>query len=533
MRRLCLTFAFLALVASACSGTDTAITSSPVTGSTDASVRGSVAASTTSTTLVATTDGVPSSTVGEASPAVSGPLSGMGLERTLPEIMTKAGVPGLSYAVLEEGKVAWVGSFGVRSTESQEPVNDDTVFAAASLSKPVFAYLVMLLTQDGTLDLDRPLEEYLGAPLGEHPNYADLAGDDRTGAITARHVLSHSVGFPNWRFLTDDGKLRLLFDPGARFNYSGEGIALLQLVVEAVTGRGLEELAQERIFGPLGMTRTSYVWQERFEDDHAVPHDGFERPGRLDRRRAADAAGSMITTAGDYARFLAAILSAEGTQREFVEAMLVPQVTIDSQQMFGPRSWQQTTENEAIALSWALGWGRFDTALGRAFFHTGHDIGWQAYTVTHFDAGVGAVFLANSDNFESGAREMVYAALGGEGSPFDWLGYPVLDPDRRREPPPGPVAIEIERRVMERYVGEYEFQGDRFEVSMRQDGLWLSERDGDPIELLAVSESELFVAGDDTRFRFELAEDGTVERLLIVVEGLELAASPISSSPTP
>ena len=227
-------------------------------------------------------------TAPDGATTASGPLSGMGLERTLPEIMTKAGVPGLSYAVLEEGKVAWVGSVGVRSTESQEPVNDDTVFAAASLSKSVFAYLVMLLTQDGTLDLDRPLEEYLGAPLGEHPNYADLAGDDRTGAITARHVLSHSVGFPNWRFLTDDGKLRLLFDPGARFNYSGEGIALLQLVVEAVTGRGLEELAQERIFGPLGMTRTSYVWQERFEDNHAVPHDGFERPRRLDRRRSGD-----------------------------------------------------------------------------------------------------------------------------------------------------------------------------------------------------------------------------------------------------
>jgi CubicO group peptidase (beta-lactamase class C family) len=305
------------------------------------------------------------------------------------------------------------------------------------------------------------------------------------------------------------------------------------LVVEAVTGRGLEELAQERIFGPLGMTRTSYVWQETFEDDHAVPHDEFERPGPLRRRHAADAAGSMITTAGDYARFLAAILNAEGTQRELVEAMLVPQVTIDSQQMFGPRSWQRTTEHEAIGLSWALGWGRFDTALGRAFFHTGHDIGWQAYTVTHFDAGVGTVFLANSDNFESGAREMVYAALGGEGSPFDWLGYPVLDPARRREPPPEPVAIEIERRVMERYVGEYEFQGDRFEVSLHQGGLWLSERDGDPIELLAVSESEFFVAGDDTRFRFELAEDGTVERLLIVVEGLQLPASRISESPAP
>jgi CubicO group peptidase (beta-lactamase class C family) len=465
--------------------------------------------------------------------AAAGPLSSAELERTLPEIMSEAGVPGLSVAVLEEGKVAWVGSFGMRSTESKEMVNDDTVFAAASLSKPVFAYLVMLLTEDGALDLDRPLEQYLGRPLAEDQNYADLAGDDRTGAITARHVLSHSVGFPNWRFLTNDGKLRLLFDPGARFNYSGEGIALLQQVVEEVTGRGLEDLAQERLFGPFEMTRTSYIWQEDFEDNHAVPHDEFERVVLSTRRGDADAAGSLMTTAGDYARFLANLLTAGGTRGELVEAMLVPQVMIDSQQMFGPGSWQQTTANEAISLSWGLGWGRFDAAEGRAFFHTGHDLGWQAYTVTHFDAGKGVVLLSNSDNLESVARDMVGAALGDEGSPFDWLGYPVFDPDRRLEPPTDPVAIELERQVMERYVGEYEFQGNRFEVLLRQGQLWLSQGDEGPTKLLAVTETEFFVVGDNIRFRFELAEDGTVKRLLIVIEGLEVPATRVPPSPAP
>jgi CubicO group peptidase (beta-lactamase class C family) len=465
--------------------------------------------------------------------AAAGPLSSAELERTLPGIMSKAGVPGLSVAVLEQGKVVWVGSFGVRSTESKELVNDDTVFGAASLSKPVFAYLVMLFSEDGTLDLDRPLEQYLGRPLAEDQNYVDLVGDDRTGAITARHVLSHSVGFPNWRFLTDDGRLRLLFDPGTRFNYSGEGIALLQQVIEEVTGRGLEELAQERLFGPFEMTRTSYIWQVDFEDNHAVPHDEFERVMRSTRSGDADAAGSLITTAGDYARFLATLLNAGGTRGELVEAMLVPQVMIDSQQMFGPGSWQRTTANEAIALSWGLGWGRFDAANGRAFFHTGHGLGWQAYTVTHFDAGKGVVLLSNSDNLESVAREMVGAALGDEGSPFDWLGYPVFDPARRLEPPPDPVAIELEPQVMERYVGEYEFQGNPFQVLLRQEQLWLSQGDEDPTELLAVTETEFFVVDDNTRFRFELAEDGTVKRLLIVVEGLELPAARLPPSPAP
>ena len=353
-------------------------------------------------------------------------------------ILASADVAGLSLAVVQDGAVVHVAGLGSKDTDTGEPMGTETVVAAASFSKTVFGYLVMLLVEEGTIDLDRPLEEYLGFSLPEDPHYADLADDPRTADLTARMVLSHSTGFPNWRWIEDDGRLRFLFDPGSRFFYSGEGIALLQRVVEETTGRGLEDLARERVFGPLGMARTSYIWQESFESDHAVPHDEFLRPRHLDRRDEAGAAGSMFTTAGDYARFLASLMTAESDGRALVDAMWSPQVAIRSERMFGPRAWDLTDANDAMALSWSLGWGRFDSEHGRGLFHTGHDTGWQNYAVAFPDRGIALVMMSNSDNFESVAEELAGVVIGDRVSPFTWLGYVPFDPARPRpEPPPG------------------------------------------------------------------------------------------------
>ncbi len=222
-------------------------------------------------------------------------------------------------------------------------------------------------------------------------------------------ALSHSTGFPNWRWLEPDRRLRFLFAPGSRHSYSGEGIALLQMVVEEVTSRDLQTLARAKVFEPLGMTRTSYAWQEAFDANAARPHDEFGRPKRLPRRTKPDAAGSMVTTAGDYARLLVAILNATGPRKTTVDEMLRSQIAISYEQMFGPGAWRDTNKYQEIHLAWGLGWGRFDTELGRAFFHTGHDFGYQNYTVTYADRGIGPVLLGNSDNFESVASEIVQA----------------------------------------------------------------------------------------------------------------------------
>lgn len=164
------------------------------------------------------------------------------LDAALLQIMNNAGVAGLSCAIINDSKIVYQKAFGYRDENTGALNNTETIFRAASFSKTVFAYLVMLLAEDGIIDLDRPLQDYLDRPLWEYPTYADLDDDPRAARITARMVLRHTTGFPNWRFLTNDGKLRIMFEPGSRFSYSGEGIHLLQMVVEKITGKGLEAL---------------------------------------------------------------------------------------------------------------------------------------------------------------------------------------------------------------------------------------------------------------------------------------------------
>jgi len=369
------------------------------------------------------------------------------LEATIFQIMAKANVAGLSVAVINDGQIAYTHAFGNRDKAAGSPFDTQTVTGAASLSKTVFAYLVMLLAEEGIIDLDKPLYEYLSKPLPEYPNYADLVGDDRYKQVTARMVLDHSTGFPNWRSFEPDQRLKFLFTPGTQYSYSGEGFALLQMVVEEATGHDLETLARQKVFEPLDMTRTSYVWQKAFEGDVAQAHDQYGRTQRLLqlalRRSKPDAAGSMVTTAGDYARFLTAILNATGQRKTTMDEMLRPQIAISSEQMFGPGAWQQSNKYQPIGLAWGLGWGLFDTEQGRAFFHTGHDLGYQNYIVTYPDKGIGIVLLSNSDNFESVAAEIVRAAIGDVYTPFGWLGYAPFDPANVTPPPAEPLAVAV------------------------------------------------------------------------------------------
>ena len=128
--------------------------------------------------------------------------------------MEKAGVPGLSCAILNDSQVVYANTFGVKNRKTGEPLYQDTIFTGASLSKTIFAYTVMQLVEEGLLDLNRPLQEYLARPLPSYPNYVDLEGDERYRKITARMCLSHTTGFPNWRWFNEDNRLRFDFDPG-------------------------------------------------------------------------------------------------------------------------------------------------------------------------------------------------------------------------------------------------------------------------------------------------------------------------------
>lgn len=171
----------------------------------------------------------------------------------LPALMQVFGVPGVGIAVLEAGQVAWTRSVGIADTATGRPVQESSRFECASLSKPVFACLVLQLVDAGKIDLDAPLFRYL------RPDY--LASDDpRLAHITVRDVLRHTTGLPNWREHPDTTPLRTIAEPGAEIRYSGEAFFWLQLAVESVCNDSLDRLAQRWLFAPAGMQRSTYTW---------------------------------------------------------------------------------------------------------------------------------------------------------------------------------------------------------------------------------------------------------------------------------
>ena len=402
----------------------------------------------TTALLVTSGYGVPvaagSASTGKRQGKASGLLSATFLAG-LPRLMELANVPGIAIATIADGKLSWASGFGVKKAGASDAtgnsVDADTVFGAASLSKPVFAYAVFKLRDDKLIDLDRPLASYLAAD--------DLPDDPRSKQITARHVLSHTSGWQNWR-VNKDQKLTFGFNPGERFSYSGEGYYMLQRVVEKVTDRGFEEFIRERLLKPLGMTRSTYVWSAEIEPQVASGHNGRAqaqeiwnaRQGRKllevatkqnkplptwrheDTVRAIaevdttiptlpnfmipNCAGSLLTTANDYARFLVRIMDgapgadfaiSERSRRE----MLTPQVKLNS------------------ALSWGLGWGLQQEQGSTWFWHWGDNGVFKTFAMGDPVQRTGVVVFTNGSNGHKLWQRIVAQATGRDHAAFLWF----------------------------------------------------------------------------------------------------------------
>jgi len=334
--------------------------------------------------------------------------------------MRQANVTGLGLAIFSRGRITYLKSYGSRDTEKHLPLTPDSIMTAASLTKPAFAAMVMELAHDRIIELDKPIFEYLPKPLAEYSRYRDLASDARYREITMRMLLDHTSGLPNWRWATEDKKLRIYFTPGSRFAYSGEGIELAQMVAEVVTKQPITDLMNARIFEPLGMARTSMVWERRFESDYANGYDEHGKSLGPQRRRTGDAAGGMQTTLGDYARFVEAVLDAKIPNRASREMMLSPQIQITSKHEFPSLDTATTTQNQAIHLSYGLGWGLYWSPYGKAFFKEGHDEGWRHYVVCFEKPGTGMLIMTNSSNGEDTYDGLLRRLIGDDFTPLAW-----------------------------------------------------------------------------------------------------------------
>jgi CubicO group peptidase (beta-lactamase class C family) len=411
---------------------------------------------------------------------------------TVKKLMDTAQVTGLCLGIINDNKVAFVHAYGFKNKTKNEQNDTATCFDAASLSKPLFAYLVMQLRDKGVIDLDKPLYTYLPKPLSEYDNYKDLAGDERWKLITARHCLDHTTGFPNWRQLNprQNQKLEIFFTPGERYAYSGEGLCLLQMVVETITNRQLEDLAQEHIFRPFGMRRSSYVWQTSFENDYAVGHDMNEDTLPKYKRTRANAAGSLETTVADWARFIEAVMQGKGLSQQSRQEMFSAQIGINTKRQFPSLNTDTTSDYRNIQLSYGLGWGLFKSAYGWAFFKEGHDDGWEHYCIGFPDRRQSLITMTNSSNGESVFKELLEKTFG-VAIPWKWEGYA-----------PYRASVNVPTGTLDTYVGTYSMSTDS---SMRM----IISRDKDRVFANAsfLQERLQFVFLSDTKFEFRHVMD--------------------------
>ena len=322
----------------------------------------------------------------------------------IPKLMEDMNVPGVSIAVVKDAKLHWRRGFGVKDRASKAPINNDTVFEAASVSKTVFAYAALKLCEEAIIGLDTPLTRYARKPF--------LEGDPRLELITARHVLAHTTGLQDWRSKAQP--LKIHFTPGEKFLYSGEGYFYLQSVLTELTGKvdtkdcakfeaGLDVCATDidaylkaRLLIPFGMTSSGYVWNDTFEKHAAQPHDSDGKPFAKTKPTASSAAryasaGGLHTTPTDFAKFLIEVIAPGASDairlnQANLREMLRPQVKLDAQPKIDGAS------------SWGLGWAIRERENGNWIVHSGGQAGFRSLTVASVDRKSGFIILTNGDN---------------------------------------------------------------------------------------------------------------------------------------
>ena len=326
------------------------------------------------------------------------------LDRKIPQLMSKAGIPGMSVVVIKDFEVSYAGHFGIKDERTGEPVAANTTFFAASLSKPMFAYAVMRLADRGDIDLDEPLHNYLP--------HEQLGNDPNARMITARMVLSHTSGLPNW---SAGQPLQLKFQPGSSWEYSGEGFVYLQKVVEHITRLDLNAFMKREVFDPLKMRNSSFYITDALENQMATGHDllGHATKKMRPTKNEMNPAGTLITSALDYSRFMAGYLKGVGLSAKSRGSISTAQHKATG--YYGG-------ENE-LPVYWGLGLGIEAMDTSSNVWQWGDNKDYRNFMMANPGTGNGIVLFSNSTNGLAVAEELTGFVLKEDHIAFDWLPY--------------------------------------------------------------------------------------------------------------
>ena len=357
----------------------------------------------------------------------SGPTPAQ-IDAEVARAMAGTGAQGLAIAVIEDGRPVYVQAYGKRNAAGAS-LTTETIMYGASLTKAAFAYTVMQLAEEGVIGLDAPIERYLPQPLPSYDGkdienryapWPTLAAEERWRKITPRMLLTHSAGFNNFSWDEPDGKLRIHFEPGSRYAYSGDGFILLQFVLERGLGLDVGAEMQRRVFDRFGMTNTSMIWRPAFAANLA---DGWDEKGGTephDERSKVRAAGSMDTTIADMAKFAAGYVRGDGLSARRRAELVRPQLPIDSATQFPSLRPPLPPEQRRAGLAAGLGVIVFEGPQGRGFFKGGHNDTTGNTWVCVERGRRCVVLLANDVRAERAFPALVAFVLGETGAPWRW-----------------------------------------------------------------------------------------------------------------
>ncbi|KAA2224033.1 serine hydrolase [Chryseobacterium sediminis] len=298
-------------------------------------------------------------------------------------------IPTMGLGIIEGGKLQQVKVFGNTKTGILTPPN--ACFNVASLTKPVTAIVALRLISLGKWKLDEPLDTYWTDP--------DIISDPRHQKLTTRMVLSHQTGFPNWRWMNTDKKLNFQFDPGTKYQYSGEGFEYLRKALEKKFGKSLDQLAKELIFQPLKMHNTNYIWDQNTDETKFVT--GYNEKGNaypVEKIKTANAADDLHTTIEDYGNFMISIMKGKNLKPEVFQEMIKKQVKVKEGKYSG------------------LGFEIYDLGNGEyALSHGGADQGTRCIAIVLPNSGKGIVIFTNVDDGYKVYEKLVLHYLGEQG----------------------------------------------------------------------------------------------------------------------
>jgi CubicO group peptidase (beta-lactamase class C family) len=314
------------------------------------------------------------------------------LDSLVPALLGELATPGAAVALFRDGKVVLAKGYGWANKEKRQPVTRETLFNIGSISKTHAAWGLMKLVQDGKIDLDAPVERYL-------KRWHLPASGFNHDSVTLRRLLSHTAGlrlhgYPGWNpdqplptieeslngKTNGSGDVRVVMPPGSKWQYSGGGYTIAQLLVEEVTGRKFDDYMKEEVFRPLGMTSSSYIWDAMVDARAAQPYGVVSPvPGP---RFIEQAAASLETSLDDFSRFALASMSSE---RPELRTRVLSAETVRAMQQPVPPS-----------PNYGLGYQVIDAGGLRAVGHGGSNTGWQAQFLVVPKTGDGLLVMTNA-----------------------------------------------------------------------------------------------------------------------------------------